>query len=355
MKQFFLYLMLCGFSFVHAQVLDINTSGWRLLGAKETMTHSTFGLNCVQSVWSYNNGAWKAYSPNQTIADAMDTIHILDTNFTLDAGKGFWINTSSACTSNESNTFTQNMLLNQTFYIVQIYPSTNEVWLNSLEDINSSHLTWTEYNTNDFSKSQSYSSIYSYNVQNGQIQFENFLLTLVASVGDYYEVNATFTGEASLMRFYTDPTKALQYYESVNMPSSSDTTTIGNLMWQDNNETSTVTKAWIEFNKYYYNSEYYDTTGDTATTYCDNLNLGGYDDWRLPTRAELTSTQGTTFANIATITPTNTPRYWTSEYAVNTPANAYAMRLTSNSTALVEVSAQKGSSFNVRCVRNLSK
>jgi len=44
------------------------------------------------------------------------------------------------------------------------------------------------------------------------------------------------------------------------------------LMWQDNSEAKTVTKPW---------------TG--AVTYCENLTLGGYDDWRLPTRKELVS------------------------------------------------------------------
>ena len=47
---------------------------------------------------------------------------------------------------------------------------------------------------------------------------------------------------------------------------------ITGLMWQDDEEAKTVTKNW-----------------EGAKTYCSNLNLGDYDNWRLPTRKELFS------------------------------------------------------------------
>lgn len=55
------------------------------------------------------------------------------------------------------------------------------------------------------------------------------------------------------------------------------------LQWQD--EESIEEKPWVtQIN--YDQGEYFDTSGDTATTYCDELNISG-GGWRLPTIQEL--------------------------------------------------------------------
>lgn len=57
------------------------------------------------------------------------------------------------------------------------------------------------------------------------------------------------------------------------------------LEWQDNKH---ISKSWASFQNMYNPSKYTDTSGDTATTHCENLALDG-DGWRLPTKDELES------------------------------------------------------------------
>jgi len=61
-----------------------------------------------------------------------------------------------------------------------------------------------------------------------------------------------------------------------------------NLMWQDNNDTLHIKKPFIT-NENYIAKNYSNTSGDTATSYCENLSLGGYHNWKLPTKIELES------------------------------------------------------------------
>ena len=59
-----------------------------------------------------------------------------------------------------------------------------------------------------------------------------------------------------------------------------------NLMWQDDINGTEVFKPYITAENYQA-GKYSDTTGDTATTYCAELTLGGYSDWRVPKIDEL--------------------------------------------------------------------
>ncbi len=61
------------------------------------------------------------------------------------------------------------------------------------------------------------------------------------------------------------------------------------LMWQDNEDVKTIKKPWVVnvTDSNYKTKNYMDTSGDTAETYCKNLNLQGFTNWRLPTYSEL--------------------------------------------------------------------
>ena len=109
--------------------------------------------------------------------------------------------------------------------------------------------------------------------------------------------------------------------------------TQSNLIWQDNNESATLSKNWND-----------------AIIYCEALNLGGYDDWHLPnfnelyylaTRDKITPAMESGFVNVVSTL------YWSStSYAVY---NGNAWNIDFNDG--LDGNNGKSSSYHVRCVR----
>ena len=151
------------------------------------------------------------------------------------------------------------------------------------------------------------------------------------------------------------------YYQSGVLPDftkSGDIVTdnITGRMWQDNNDTATITKPWLETTNYTDCSNdssslaCYDVSGDTAATYCATLSLDGYTDWRLPTRVELQSIvdYSKSYPAMSPIfTNFSSNYYWSSTTVEGYPSGAWNVYFSSGTVN----SSYKDNSRYVRCVR----
>lgn len=114
---------------------------------------------------------------------------------------------------------------------------------------------------------------------------------------------------------------------------ASDTVKMGTLEWQDNSEAKTTKLNWSD-----------------AKAHCQNLSLGGYEDWRLPTIQELQS-----IVDIGKKEPTIKRRfnnvtsssYWSSSEYVSDAKYAWVVYFGLG----VTYSDAKANEGSVRCVR----
>ena len=122
-----------------------------------------------------------------------------------------------------------------------------------------------------------------------------------------------------------------------------------NLVWQDDTNASSITKPWVT-QAAYDDGNYSDTSGDTAITYCEDLTLAGFDDWRLPNIKELLSIvdKSRNYPAIKSIFQnTSSSNYWSSSTHTYHSYNAWNVNFYYGYSDL----NYKYNSFYVRCVR----
>ncbi|MBD3824225.1 MAG: DUF1566 domain-containing protein [Epsilonproteobacteria bacterium] len=116
------------------------------------------------------------------------------------------------------------------------------------------------------------------------------------------------------------------------------------LMWQDDEAAATIKRAWVtkaNFDAKNFN----DTQGESALSYCKNLRLLGYSDWRLPTKHELKSL----YAQKGSLKNVSGSWYWSSSLTTSAPERAWCVYFKNGDG----YSDLKNAHNHVRCVRIL--
>lgn len=107
--------------------------------------------------------------------------------------------------------------------------------------------------------------------------------------------------------------------------------TVAHLQWDDDKQ-----------------AEQRDTVWKDAKKYCAGLELGGFYDWRLPTRSELQGLVKAKLSAAVTLKHTALDAYWTSEINRENPINAWAVYWGNGHT----FDTDRCDEAYVRCVRD---
>lgn len=169
-----------------------------------------------------------------------------------------------------------------------------------------------------------------------------------------YDENGTLISDGSLKDdgYYRDGTEP-----DYTRASEIVTDRLTGLMWQDDVNVTNNSRQWLTSDNFdacdnnQSSPACFDTSGDTAATYCGELLLGGYSDWRLPSVKELMTltdySHGDPFIDTVFVN-TAQPTYWSSTTAFQDDNyTAHYVRFKDAFTSYDD----KTNEYNIRCVR----
>lgn len=196
------------------------SSGWSLAGATQDLNSTLFN-ETADLLWIYENNGWKVTSPNGSLSSSIINSTLENnTNLTINKGTGFWIYSSNggSVTTSSESSTDDNTTQNQSVV---------------------STLTFKIVDTAQ------------------ELCYDSNSGTTQSCTGNGYD--ADFLG----------------YQPSYTLNTSGDiiTDNITELMWTQSSDTDGDGVTTDEDDKLSYNN---------AVSYCSNLTLGGYEDWRLP-------------------------------------------------------------------------
>lgn len=176
------------------------------------------------------------------------------------------------------------------------------------------------------------------------LTYNNQEFTLVIPKGIKDKQKLKLKGYGRNGDLYVTVNIVFYYHDEVNQ-----TTVIGHLMWQDEHYTLEEENVYDSYlnNRWFRKKEYGKALKwDNAKRYAQDLRLGGYDDWRLPTTGELYML----FLNQRCLANT-IPKmlFWSSEKEKNLKVKAIDFSKSSYS----EVREFQSATNYIRCVRNV--
>ncbi|WP_201353642.1 DUF1566 domain-containing protein [Hydrogenimonas urashimensis] len=130
---------------------------------------------------------------------------------------------------------------------------------------------------------------------------------------------------------------------------------LNKLMWQDDTEANSTVKVWITKDNFDNHNYFAKEDGDTAFNYCQQLDLDGFTDWRLPTIKELNTiiVKGQNPAYSSTFRYVADDWYWSDTPCDECDNYAWAAQLYEGT--IRAVGNTKSRHFHVRCVRDYSE